>query len=310
MARKVQVLLSAYNGERYIQQQIESVMEQSWREVSLLIRDDGSSDGTLKVIQRLAEQYQGRITWVQGGNLGVIGSFFELLKMSDETADYYCFCDQDDVWLPHKVESAVERLESSVNCRTPAMMFTSVQLVDEQLREKGIWPKPPRREPSFYNALYENIAIGATITFNKEAWHLCQQYSYPNPSRLLMHDWWFYIMISAFGHVIYDHKPSMLYRQHGGNLVGGSNTISGRLKNKWRSFKKHFGRDLLLQQAKEFHIIYGAQLSDDMKQELQQWIAPRSSLAERIRYSHHSKLYRQSGLENIWFKLMVLIGKL
>nr|WP_243896069.1 glycosyltransferase family 2 protein [Paenibacillus sp. F411] len=299
--------MSAYNGERYIQQQIESVMEQSWREVSLFIRDDGSSDGTLKVIQRLAEQYQGRITWVQGGNLGVIGSFLELLKMSDETADYYCFCDQDDVWLPHKVESAVERLESDADQHRPLMHFTSTTLTDDRLHEQGNWPNPPAKKLSFYNALVQNVAVGATMTLNRTARHFFVNHDQPDVRHIIMHDWWFYMMVSAFGNVYYDLKPSMLYRQHGNNVVGGTNSLFRITLNKWSSFKKHAGKKILYHQALEFYRVYGHNLDADKKKQITWFLQSRGNWMDRVKYLKVSKLYRQSRGENLLFKILILI---
>lgn len=306
--KKVQVLLSAYNGEHYIEEQIRSILEQSWSEVTVLIRDDGSRDGTVHIVKRMIGEHPERIGLIEGDNLGVVGSFFELLKQAAPDADFYCFCDQDDVWLPHKVESAVNRLKSSTNSEKPAMVFTSTQLTDGDLNPMGVWPQPPRREPSFYNALYENVAIGATITINKPSYELFASHKKPNSTRILMHDWWFYLLVSAFGQVIYEHEPSMLYRQHGHNVVGGSNTRVGKLKGKIRSFQRHFGKKLLHKQAEEFNRIYGKFLNRDLKEQLELFLSPRTRLIARIRYLTRTRLYRQSRTENLLFQFLILIG--
>lgn len=306
--KKVQVLLSAYNGEHYIAEQINSIIHQSYPHISILIRDDGSSDRTMEVIQALVKTYPERIKVIQGRNVGVVASFLELMRDSDPHADYYCFCDQDDVWLEHKVQSALDRMEASIHNGSPAMVFTSVYLTDSELNRKSKWPKPPERGPSYFNALYENIAIGATITLNKSARDLFIHSKNPDSSCVLMHDWWFYLLVSAFGTVIYDHHPSMLYRQHDHNVVGGSDTLLGKLKGKWGSFRRHFGKALLQRQAQEFYRIYGSRLSDDQREQLELFIAPRRRMRDRINYIRHSKLHRQSSLENLLFKLFILIG--
>ncbi|MFC7679247.1 glycosyltransferase family 2 protein [Paenibacillus sp. GCM10028914] len=306
--KRVQVLLSTYNGERYIVEQIESIMKQSYREVAVLIRDDGSTDGTIEKIQQLEKTYLGRIELIQGANLGVVGSFFELLIMSDPHADYYCFCDQDDVWFDHKVKSAVSKLDTTVHSGEPAMVFTSTQLTDGELNSKGIWPKSPRREPSFYNALYENVAIGATITMNKSARDLFVDGRSVDSNKILMHDWWFYLLLSAFGKVIYDPEPSMMYRQHGNNVVGGSNSLVGKLKNKLNSFKKHTGKELLLIQATEFRRIYDEQLKHEKREQLDLFLASRPRMIDRFKYISRSKLHRQSRSESLLFKFLIIIG--
>ena len=306
--KRVQVLLSAYNGELYIAEQLKSIMEQNWPQVTVLVRDDGSTDGTVDIVKRTTVGHPGRIELIQGSNLGVVDSFFELLAKSDSQADYYCFCDQDDVWLPHKIEAAVSRLEASTETEQPAMVFTSTQLTDGELNPKGIWPKPPQREPSFYNALYENVAIGATITMNKAVRNLFVDHERPDSRKILMHDWWFYLLVSSFGQVIYDHEPSMLYRQHGSNVVGGSNSTIGKLKGKLRSFRKHTGKGLLHLQASEFNRIYGELLNPDLKEQLDLFLRPRPRLIQRIRYVRNSKLHRQSKAESLLFKILIIIG--
>lgn len=306
--KKVQVLLSAYNGEQYISEQIQSILSQTHAAVSILIRDDGSSDKTLELLDQWVTTHPDKIKLIKGTNVGVVSSFFELLRAADAEADYYCFCDQDDVWLDHKVEHAITRLNSSIHTEVPAMVFTSTYLTDDELNRKGAWPKPPAREPSFFNALYENIAIGATITMNRSARNLFLNSQSVDSQKVLMHDWWFYLLVSAFGTVIYDNKPSMLYRQHSNNVVGGSNSIVGKLKSKWASFKRHTGKDLLHKQASEFDRIYGSRLAGEQKEQLDLFLATRTRFMDRLRYARKSKLYRQSKSESLLFKFFILIG--
>ncbi|MCT1403444.1 glycosyltransferase family 2 protein [Paenibacillus sp. p3-SID867] len=306
--KKVQVLLSAYNGEQYISEQIQSILNQTHAAVSILIRDDGSTDKTIQLLDQWVTTHPDKIKLIKGTNVGVVSSFFELLRAADAEADYYCFCDQDDVWLDHKVEHAITRLDSSIYTEVPAMVFTSTYLTDDELNQKGTWPKPPAQEPSFFNALYENIAIGATITMNRSARNLFMNSKSVDSQRVLMHDWWFYLLVSAFGTVIYDNSPSMLYRQHSNNVVGGSNSIVGKLKSKWASFKRHTGKDLLHKQASEFDRIYGSRLTGEQKEQLDLFLATRTRFMDRLHYARKSKLYRQSKSESLLFKFFILIG--
>lgn len=306
--KKVQVLLSAYNGEQFISEQIQSILNQTHAAVSILIRDDGSTDKTLELLNQWVTTHPDKIKLLKGTNVGVVSSFFELLRAADPEADYYCFCDQDDAWLDHKVEHAIARLDSSIYTEVPAMVFTSTYLTDAELNRKGTWPKLPAQEPSFFNALYENIAIGATITMNRSARNLFINSKSVDSQKVLMHDWWFYLLVSAFGTVIYDNKPSMLYRQHNNNVVGGSNSIVGKLKSKWASFKRHTGKDLLHKQASEFERIYGSRLTGEQKEQLDLFLATRTRFMDRLHYARKSKLYRQSKAESLLFKFFILIG--
>lgn len=305
---KVQVLISTYNGELYITEQIQSILSQRYPDITILIRDDGSNDRTVELMEVLMNLHPDKIKLIKGSNFGVVSSFFELLRAADPEVDYYCFCDQDDVWLDHKVENAIKRLNSSVHTEVPAMVFTPTYLTDDELNPKGIWPKPPAQEPSFFNALYQNIAIGATITMNQSARKFFMYSKSVNSEKVLMHDWWFYLLISAFGTVIYDNTPSMLYRQHRNNAVGGSNSIFDKLRSKWASFKSHTGRDLLHKQASEFNRIYGPRLQGVQKEQLELFLAPRRRFVDRLRYARKSKLYRQSKVESLLFKFFILIG--
>lgn len=253
---QVQVLLSTYNGEHYISEQLQSILKQSYPHISVLVRDDGSSDQTLALLKEYAETHPDRIKVITGSNIGVVSSFFELVQQSDPHADYYCFCDQDDVWLEHKIERAVSLL-SSQSDHTPSMVFTSTELTDKELNSLGTWPKAPSKQPSFYNALVQNLAVGATITINRPARNKFVKGYEVDPSKIIMHDWWFYLLVSGFGNVIYDKRPSILYRQHENNVVGGSNSLFNKLKQKYRSYIKHKDKHLLVMQAREFYGAYG-----------------------------------------------------
>ncbi|WP_127594764.1 glycosyltransferase family 2 protein [Paenibacillus lautus] len=305
--KQVQVLLSTYNGEHYISGQLQSILKQSYPHISVLVRDDGSSDQTVALLKEYAKAHTDRIKVIVGSNIGVVSSFFELVQQSDPHADYYCFCDQDDVWMEQKIERAVSVLSSQAD-HIPAMVFTSTELTDKDLNSLGTWPKAPSKQPSFYNALVQNIAVGATITINMAARDkFVKGYEVDN-SKIIMHDWWFYLLVSGFGNVIYDNRPSILYRQHESNVVGGSNSLFDKLKQKYRSYVKHKGRHLLVLQAREFYRVYGHFLDDKKREQLELFIAPRQQLSARIYFLQRSILYRQSILEQSLFRFLILVG--
>ncbi|WP_339294980.1 glycosyltransferase family 2 protein [Paenibacillus sp. FSL W7-1279] len=305
--KQVQVLLSSYNGEHYIYAQLQSILKQSYPHISVLVRDDGSSDQTLALLKEYAKVHPDRIKVIAGSNVGVVSSFFELVQQSDPHADYYCFCDQDDVWLEHKIERAVSMLRSQ-EAHIPAIVFTSTELTDKDLNTLGTWPKPPSKEPSFYNALVQNIAVGATITINRAARNKFVKGCEVDHSKIIMHDWWFYLLVSGFGNVIYDKRPSILYRQHEKNVVGGSNSLFNKLKQKYRSYLKHKGKHLLIMQAREFHRVYGHLMDEKKREQLELFIAPRERLREKIYFLKKSKLYRQSIIEQSLFRFLILLG--
>lgn len=303
---EIQVLISTYNGEKYISAQIESILAQSYQDVSLLIRDDGSEDATLKYIEKFAEKYKGKIRYFSGSNIGPKQSFFELIRLADPNASYYSFCDQDDIWMKDKLLKAVTALNKEEQ-NQPLLYFTPTILTDEKLTHIKVWPGLSDVRPSFFNALAENIVVGTTAVFNNNARKLLilENVNFQN---MIMHDWWSYLCISAFGQVIYDKEPSVFYRQHQANLIGGNRDLLALLGRKLSSFSVNKGKRALYKQAIEFSNHYGNSISGEKKMQLEMFIASRDDVTSKIRYLKKSKLYRHSVSENILLKILILIG--
>ncbi|MCY7485306.1 glycosyltransferase family 2 protein [Paenibacillus alvei] len=304
---KVQVLVSTYNGEKYLAEQLNSLLEQTYPHTFITIRDDGSSDSTVSVIKEYVSEFPDKIEAIYGENVGVIASFFELLSCyMHSDADYICFCDQDDVWMTDKLERGVSSLNGDLE-NTPMMYLTATQMVNDSLQLLNTWPPIPQRGPSFFNALVENIAVGATIMLNRSAVkHITE--NLPNTESIVMHDWWVYLFVSAYGKVIYDDKPSIYYRQHENNVVGGQQGFLDKWKTKWGNYKKHSVQKILWRQAKEFERCWGEQLISEMKIELRQFLLLNRGIYRRTRYALGTRLYRQSSLDNIVFRLMMIKG--
>ena len=225
--KKVQVLLSTYNGERFLEEQLQSLAAQKNVELSVLVRDDGSSDSTTKILDKWRKK--GLLRWYQGENIGPAKSFLHLMKHA-ANADYYAFCDQDDVWLDCKLQKAAEKLDA-FEVEKPAMYFSRAQFVDTKLR-------PIDRKItdgyvfSFGQALIRNNAIGCTMVFNKKLLRLINGYE---PSFVPMHDYWLDLVCLALdGNVVYDSDSSIMYRQHGKSVVGSTITGMGAIKRKMR----------------------------------------------------------------------------
>jgi len=302
----VQILLSTFNGEKYIAEQLDSILTQSYKSISVLIRDDGSQDGTLKIIEQYILRHPNQVKLLKGDNIGVVKSFLALLEQADNDVVFYSFCDQDDVWLPHKVEASVKALKYK-NDNIPLMHFSSTYLTDSKLSPIKKWPKSPSKPLSFNNAVIENIAVGTTITINKAAKEMLTA-KQPNSDNLIMHDWWFYLCISAFGETMYELKPTVLYRQHEENLIGGNKSLRDLILRKLRSYSNNKGKRILFKQAQEFWECYGDEISDIQKGQLQLFLKPRYNIWDRIYFLKQSHYYRQSLYENILYKMLILIG--
>ena len=220
------VMLSAYNGMRFIEEQIDSILSQRQVNVILIVRDDGSSDGTVSLLHR----YGDRIRVNQGKNLGVGESFMSMIWNNDIIADYYAFSDQDDVWLPDKLAAAAASLSGY---GTPALYCSNQMLSDGAGNRTGVrYSAPP--EISWLQILCENRVSGCTMVWNRALQHLMQEEQRRASGALLkkrIHDVWVAAVTALAGTIIYDEKPYILYRQHGDNVVGAKK--ENRLKL-WR----------------------------------------------------------------------------
>ena len=334
--KKIQVLMSTYNGEVYLREQLDSILKQDCKtrglaKLSVLIRDDGSTDGTQKILQEYQENYPDAVRWVRGENCGVIQSFFWLMVAADEDADYYAFADQDDYWMPDKLSEgirAVKKLDrhdhkksgkrngkAVVEPQKPVLYCCRPKLVDAQLQELPVDIKRPPIRTGFGNALIENVVTGCTIVMNKELRELAIQ---ELPQFTTMHDRWLYLIASCFGVVIYDETPHISYRQHGGNVMGTSNSRFAELRERLGRFRKR--RTDISRQTAEFLRIFG----DLSKEKLENYgndeqvaeclkladelIEAKYSFGKRVRLVRSRKLYRQRKNDNRIFRFLILLG--
>lgn len=236
---RVVVLMSTYNGGRYVAEQLASILQQLPLDGRVLVRDDGSSDDTTARVLAIGDP---RVELVRGHNLGFGRSFLTLLAMSPSDADLVMFSDQDDVWLPGKLERAWRHLTPLG--ATPGLYGSAQMLADAELRPLHVTPPWPRG-PSLANALTENIITGCTAALNRPAVELLQRAGVPDGVHF--HDWWLYLVVSAFGTVVYDVEPALLYRQHDGNVIGHGAGWFGRqwgvlkfiLRNDWVGILQH-----------------------------------------------------------------------
>jgi len=292
----VQILLSTYNGEEYLTNLLDSLLAQDYPKVEIIIRDDGSKDSTNDILKRYSKLPNIKV--VYGDNIGATRSFFKLLELSSSDAAYISFCDQDDVWQKDKISRAIELLQTATG---PAAYCSSVKVVDKNLKERYISSGPPKGA-GFRNALVENIMTGCTIVINKAARELVLQ---KLPSRALMHDWWIYLVISAFGSVIFDCESRIMYRQHGGNAIGTSKGFSRWIKR----VKRLVGRGSLrpvTDQALEFKMLYGGRLDSSNRDILERFLTGRDTFTKRLSYSLSGQVYRQSLLDDLILRLLIV----
>jgi glycosyltransferase involved in cell wall biosynthesis len=291
----MQVLLSTYNGARYLPELLESLDGQLHRSFHLQVRDDGSTDGTLEIL----DAYRGPATVERGAHVGVPESFFRLLQDAEPEADLFGFCDQDDVWLPHKMAAAAEFM-ARTDPAVPALYCSALIPVDAGLHPL-MTPWRPLKPLGFRNALVENRVSGCTLVFNRAARALLTR---RKPRVALMHDHWAYLVVSAFGIVHFDPRPSLLYRQHGHNTVG----VPRGWLSRARGIRQRRGMSPLFAQAEEFRALYGASLDPALSAALDRFLASRDGLANRLGYALSADTYRQFRSDDLAHRLMIALG--
>lgn len=218
----IEVLLATYNGEPFLAEQLESLLGQEGVELSILVRDDGSSDNTTSILESYAQRYPGRLTMLgHPGRLGGKGSFGWLLDRSQ--APYVACCDQDDVWRSHKLVTLLRRmqtLETTLGKDTPLLVHSDLTVVDEKLNEidPSFWSyggiDPARL--SLGEVLIKNPVTGCALLANRAL----LEKACPIPEGAAMHDHWLALVATLFGRIDGVKQPLVLYRQHGRNAVG------------------------------------------------------------------------------------------
>ena len=312
---KIAVLMSTYNGEKYIREQLESILQQSviteqMVQVQVVIRDDGSKDGTIPIINTfMAGGFGVNIVLEQGSNLGVIASFFELIKNAPE-ADYYAFADQDDVWMPDKLEQAVKMLqaeERGSNCEQPLLYCGDTNLVDGDLNLIARENKNPR--PSFGNALVENICTGCTAVINRALLEKIR-INVPNPNNIIMHDWWLYLIAEAYGKTIFDSEPHMDYRQHGHNEWGVKTTKTAVLKHRIKQLFAKRGQIYRQLEELEKCLQDDTTISAETKAQIRQVLDSEKSFIKKVKLATCKEIYRNEKGRDRVYRLSLLVGKL
>jgi glycosyltransferase involved in cell wall biosynthesis len=304
MTPRVTVLLSTYNGSRFLQQQLDSFYQQTYPNIGILVRDDGSTDTTRSILG--SEQSGGRIEILEGhNNLGPAHSFFELLRSAASTGtEYAAFCDQDDVWLPEKIAHAVSAL-SGVTGGGPAMYCSRSEIVDEHLEHIGYTELPG--EIGFGNALAENAATGCTIVLNRKAIDLVAGRL---PDKVLMHDWWCYLVLTCFGEVIFSASPDIKYRQHRSNTIGIASNTFYRLGRKLRRFFRGAeGRQWISEQAISLLNTFGNSIPSSRRPVLDKFVGAKSSLRCRLQLALSRDIWRKNWYDDLALRILILINR-
>ncbi len=343
---RIAVLLSTYNGAGYLVRLLESILDQNWPHWDLWVRDDGSDDDTLKILEefagRLKQKNQSgrgnRMHVIRGENIGIVRSFFQLLEKAERGyGGYsgYAFCDQDDVWLPEKLERAARTMKPDV----PFLYHARQWLTDQKSGEKTLSPVPDRT--GFANALIQNQVVGCTMVINpllrQCVMDTLRVGSDKTPSTgdkspstgdadpcsgIIMHDWWCYLLASAFGQIHYDPEPVIEFRRHEESTTPVSTGFFRMIRKRLSALRKRgWSVGHILEQARvlQRHITQSGndtaalspyRLSDSDRQLLISLLEiPSTNLFRRFGYLFTGVHKRADTMDTLVFRLLVLFRR-
>ncbi|WP_282384432.1 MULTISPECIES: glycosyltransferase family 2 protein [unclassified Pseudomonas] len=303
----VAILMCTYNGASFLAEQLKSFQRQTYPNWTLYVSDDGSQDGTQKILQTFRSTMGVKHVHIsEGPKRGFVANFLSLACRSDITAKFFAWSDQDDIWKDEKLEKAVTWLQN-VPADIPALYCGRTELIGESGDFCGYSPRF-RLPPHFSNALVQSIGGGNTMVFNQAARKLLLEAG--DRVDVPCHDWWAYVLISgAGGEVHYDPEPMLLYRQHDENLIGGNSGWLARLERlplifrgsfcKWNDQIIHALEAMYHRLSPEHQVTFGR-----FKEARKQKLFP------RILGFQRAGIYRQTFFGNLGLILVVLLKKI
>lgn len=295
----VAVLVSTYNGEKYIKEQLDSILNQTYKNIKVFVRDDGSNDSTINILK----EYKDKIYFIKGKNLGITCSFKDLLTKA-KNFNYYAFCDQDDVWDKNKIKFAVEKLNEVNNDSIPILYASSFANYDKNM--KFLSNANKKTNISFENSLFETVSPGMTMVFNQKAKeYFCSTVL----NQKGLHDGWMNRICSGIGKVIYDDRVTVYYRRYEGTTTVSKTNIFKSIfwDFKLMIFGDHF-KNIHNELVSYKNCFY--QLLDDNKKKVLDLFTKRKNIIIQMKKLFYPKKFKNSLKSEILFRLMIFIWKI
>lgn len=297
--------MASYNGERYIREQIDSILNQKEIEVSLLVADDCSTDGTVQILEDYKKNRSNVEYYVNSSNLGYKVNFFKLINNAPDGYDYYALSDQDDVWLNNKLISAITFIENNTVDDNEAILYSSnLMAVDSDLNELGaMFAEKDIKKFTPYNLLLENKCTGCTAVFNEKFKQLLKQF--PTQHVVVPHDTVMERIAILYGKYVFDSNSYILYRQHDSNLIG---------VEKKHNSKKYF--DLMSGKKKSYNSQNLKDILDIYKNRNSEYLefakniaCYKKSLKSKLKILFFRKYRKVRCKKTLIFKIAILLNK-
>ncbi len=270
----VTVLLAVYNGEKYLEQQIDSILSQTVNDIKIIIRDDGSTDKSPDIVDDFCREYPQKISKIVGEPTGSAKfNFAELLKHSDD--DYIMFCDQDDVWMLDKIEKTLSAMRAAEQGgELPVLVHTDLTVADENLNVISNsffeFQRLNQKKVTLPALLVQNYVTGCTVMINRSLKKICGDI----PQNCIMHDWWLALVAQLFGKIVCVNEPTLFYRQHKDNQVGAKASYGiALIKRKLKTLgevKKNYNDTY--KQSGELLDRYADKLSENQREILENYL--------------------------------------
>lgn len=300
---KLAILLSSYNGEQYIKEQIDSIYRQTYKDFQLYVRDDGSTDKTVDLLRNLKSKY-GFVLY-EGDNLGFVGSFMWLLKNVCE-AEYYAFADQDDIWKEQKLQNALNWFNKAsgdglIKGKRPALFHSAYDVIDDTGKVVDNFFFPDKKY-DFRRTITENHYSGFSMVINKPLRNLMIR---GEDDRIGYHDWWAAMIVHAFGTAHSDSAVTALHRAHGDNVT----TFNMLTRIKWLCASLKEESDIK-KRAMEFDRCFGSKLRRKDKAVLDMFSNKHYNLIKALRKSFYPARWRPIISSEIVVRMLMLIGRI
>lgn len=309
---EIAVLLAVYNSGKYVRELIDSLLVQTESHFTIYVHDDGSTEANVNILKKCIAENPQRIKWLEYPSVG--GAKNNFLSMLDRVeADYFMFCDQDDIWMPKKVEFSLSQMRNMEKVSSdPCLVFSDLKVVDQNLKViDESFMHYMKRDPSNTSVkelIIQNVAAGCTMMINNQLASLARKYH--NKDNIFMHDWWCILIAALVGRISYIDEPLVLYRQHDNNTVGASKDYckwaKTKVRNIFRGTQLKCSRQGIWYQRKtayELSTLPG--ITDDDKVYLEN-IAniDKFNKIKRMRFYRKHKLIKRD-IKNFWKILLV-----
>lgn len=313
-APSVNVILATYNGEEYIERQLNSIEEQDYKNIDIYIRDDGSTDRTPRIIDEYAAAHSNvHVIKDDKGNLGCPESFYEVLRVCPE-ADFYAFSDQDDIWEPFKIRRAVSGL-SKLKSGLPALTFSGFDYYTESGEYIRSFPKQ-KRFPKLYDCLYYTPGLGFTICFNEALRKVALPARPPQGVRGdrtyygELHDRRFIKAAVCFGVAVYDERSTAKHIRHADSVTAADKGYIDLLKRWIRD--EFFGNEMKYEKLgiRRFLTDYKTELSKGRREILCLFADEKKSILLSLKRAAFPRRLRPSLMSEILLRILLLTGRI